>query len=203
MDDLEFVRRCASQDKQAWDEFVDKYSRLVHNYIHAVLADRNYLASKEIINDLYQEVFLHLIKDDFKKLRQFKGKSGCSLASWLRIITINLTLDFLRRQKPDISLDEEPQDSAQALIGFLPDERNTEPADILSSQERFKNLYECINDLNSSDKYFVEMHIYRNVNLEYIRKTLNISRSAVDMRKSRIIERLKNCFKKKGFVLEI
>ena len=108
MDDLEFVQRCVSSDKPAWDEFVERYSRLIYNYIHSVFRIKGInLSHQDNINDIFQSILLSLVKDNFKKLKSFRGKNGCTLASWLRQVTINFTLDYLRSLKTDISLDEE------------------------------------------------------------------------------------------------
>ena len=112
INDLEFIQRCVRGDKQAWDEFVDKYSRLIYSYIHGILKIRSQNFTQENINDIFQEIFLSLIKDNFKKLKSFKAKNGCSLATWLRQVTVNLTIDHMRRFHPAISLDEENEEGS-------------------------------------------------------------------------------------------
>lgn len=201
MDDLEFVQRCMRGDKQSWDDFVEKYSALIYNYIYSVLDFKNFPPSPETVDDLYQEIFVALIKDDFKKLRQFQAKNGASLASWLRIITINYTLDFLRRQKPTISLEESSLDEGRTLKDFLEDAHSPSADGVLLAKEKLDSLTECIRQLSDQEKYFLEMHIHRQVNLEDLKILLRISRSAVDMRKARIIQRLKECFRGKGFII--
>lgn len=202
MDDLEFVRRCVSRDKKAWDEFVDRYSHLIYNYIYSIFENKGYKATTETVNDLYQEIFVSLIKEDFKKLRQFKAKNGASLASWLRIITINFSIDFLRQQRPIVSLDDDSKDEALTLKETLKDNNCSKQDEVLLNKENLDSLSDCIAQLNREDKYFIEMHIYRDVDLEDLKTTLKVSRSAIDMRKSRIIKRLRDCFEEKGFVLE-
>lgn len=203
MDDLEFVQRCVSRDKKAWDEFVDRYSHLIYNYIYSIFENKGYRSSPETVNDLYQEIFVSLIKEDFKKLRQFKAKNGASLASWLRIITINFSIDFLRQQRPIVSLDDDSKDEALTLKETLKDNCSPKQDEVLLNKEKLDNLLDCIAKLNNEDKYFLEMHIYRDIDLEDLKTTLKVSRSTIDMRKSRIIKRLRDCFKDKGFVLEI
>lgn len=201
MDDLEFVQSCVKGDKLAWDEFVDKYSHLIYRYIHSVLKFKGRdLASLDNINDIFQEIFVLLSKDNFKKLRSFKAKNGCSLASWLRQVVINYTIDYTRRFKPNISLDEELDDDF-SLQDIIPD-NSPISNDILVTKEKLSTLTECIQKLDADDKYFLELYLNRGLGLEELKNILRISRGAVDMRKSRIIERLKDCFKSKGFGLD-
>ncbi len=199
MDDLEFARRCVKGDKRAWNEFVEKYSSLIYKYIHSVLKIKGHTFTQENIHDLFQEIFLSLVKDNFKKLSSFRALNGCSLASWLRQVTVNSAIDYIRTVKPGISIDEKTDDGfslAEILSSDSPS-----AIDALSQEEKLIHLKDCIEKLALDDKYFLELHIHRGVSLEDLKAYFKISRPAVDMRKSRIVERLKECFKGKGFVL--
>jgi RNA polymerase sigma factor (sigma-70 family) len=204
MTDLEFVQRCVTGDKLAWNQFVDKYSRLIYKYIHSVLNSTGNEAafSQDNISDLFQEIFLSLIEDDFRKLKSFQGKNGCSLASWLRQIAINRTIDYMRQLRPLVSIDAENNEVGSSLKEVLADDA-INLADALVTQERLVQLKDCIDSLNTEDKYFLELYINQGLGLEKLKDILRLERGAVDMRKSRIIDRLKECFKSKGFMLDI
>ncbi len=200
MNDLEFVHRRVKGGKRAWDEFVEKYSSLIYNYIHSVLKIKGHTFTQENINDLFQEIFLSLVKDNFKKLSSFKAKNGCSLASWLRQVTINFTIDYLRKiRKPLVSIDEETGDDFS--LAEILSSNSPSAADTLSQEESLAHLKDCIDKLDIDDKYFLELHLNRGLGLEELKDYFKISRGAIDMRKSRIVERLRECFKSKGFVL--
>lgn len=200
MTDLEFVLNCVRGDKLAWEEFVDKYARLIFNYINSVLKSKNInLFNEENANDIFQEIFVLLRKDNFRKLRSFKAKNGCSLASWLRQVTINYTIDYVRNFKPAISLEEDSADEfclKDRLADGLP-----LASDYFFNKEKLKHLTDCIKKMSNDDKYFLELFINRGLPLEKMKGILKVSRPAVDMRKSRIIDRLKECFKSKGFII--
>ena len=116
MSEREFLRRCFKKDKAAWGEFVDRYSHLIYNYIHSVFRFRGLNPAGDMVHELFQELFLNLIKDNFQKLRQFKGRNNASLASWLRIVTINFCLDHLKKkQPPSFSLEDELSEEGAAL----------------------------------------------------------------------------------------
>ncbi|MCM8789780.1 MAG: hypothetical protein NC916_02000, partial [Candidatus Omnitrophica bacterium] len=68
--------------------------------------------------------------------------------------------------------------------------------------EKLSLLKKCIAELDSSAKYFIELNFNRRLKLEKIRKHLKLSRGAVDMYKYRIINKLRECFRRKGFALE-
>ncbi len=199
MDDLEFVQGCIKGDKQSWIEFLSRYSHLIYNYIYSVLAVKGRNFSNDQVEDLYQEIFHNLIKDNYKKLTTYKAKNGCSLASWLRQVTVNFTIDYLRRLKPSVvSIDAETDEGfslKDTIVDLTP-----EVTDFLNEQDRRKTLYECIDLLDSGEQYFMELFLGQELSLEQIKEHLKLNRGAVDMRKSRIFQKLQECFKRKGFI---
>lgn len=197
MDDLEFVQRCVNREKDAWNEFVEKYSRLIYKYIHNVLNNKGIAASQIYCADICQEIFQNLISDNFKKLKSFRARNGCSLASWLRQVTVNFTIDYVRKIKPAVSLEQQEPDKT-ALKDIL-SSNSISAADALTGSEKIEALQECIDKLNTDDKYFLELYLNRGINLERLKGHFNLSRSAIDMRKLRLVGRLKDCFKTKGF----
>ena len=143
MDDLEFVQSCIRQDKGAWDEFLRKYSRLIYNYILSILNKSSAAVPQSHCADIFQEIFHSLVKDNFKKLRSFRAKNGCSLASWLRQVAINSTIDYLRRLKPAaVSIDQADEGESplkDSLAGGY-----ISAADALTDKEKLAGLRECI-----------------------------------------------------------
>ena len=201
MTDLEFVQRCVQTDKLAWDEFVDKYSRLIYKYINCVLKQNNPgLATLENISDIFQEIFLNLTKENFKKLKTFKARNGSSLASWLRQVVINYTLDYLKKHRPAISLEEDNEEGLN-LKDLIAD-NSISIRESAAIEERLQQLEECIGTLDADDRYFLEFHVNRGLSLEIMKDLFKVSRGSIDMRKSRILGRLRECFKTKGFSLD-
>lgn len=198
MDDLKFIQGCLKGDKQSWTEFISRYSRLIYNYIYSVLKVKGFNVSPEQVEDIFQEIFHLLIKDNYKKLATYQGKNGCSLASWLRQVTINFTIDYLRKLKAIISLDAEDEDGF--TLGDTLKDFSSGAIEFLNDQDRRKTLQECISLLESDEQYFLELFLNQGLTLEEIKEYLKINRGAVDMRKSRIFQKLQDCFKKKGFL---
>jgi len=200
MDDLRFVQACVKGDKQSWNEFLSRYSRLIYNYIYSVLAVRGRNLPVEQVEDIFQEIFYSLIKDNYKKLSTYQARNGCSLASWLRQVTINFTIDYLRKLKPMVSIDSEiePGFSLKDILKDL----SGDALEFLSDQDKRNTLQDCVALLEADERYFMELFLNQGLNLEQIREYFKINRGAVDMRKSRIFQKLQDCFKRKGFMLD-
>lgn len=94
------IAGCVSGDKAAWDEFVRQYSGLIYHTIKNTAAPHRAEISQDFADDLFQEIFLSLVKDNYLQLRRFRGDHGCTLASWLRMIAARRTIDQLRKKKP-------------------------------------------------------------------------------------------------------
>lgn len=203
MDDREFVQSCAKGDKAAWDKFAEKYSRLVYYYIKATLRLKGKAnLPPETSDEIFQDIFVLLSKDNFKKLLSYRGRNNCSLASWLRQVVVNYTLDQIHKARGSVlSLDQEDEEG-HSLAELIPD---TAPGagSVFFAKDRLFHLEECIEGLGLEDKFFLEMHIYHQVKLEELKDLLKLTRGAIDMRKARIIERLRDCFKSKGFALDL
>jgi RNA polymerase sigma factor (sigma-70 family) len=175
---------CLAGEKAAWDAFVLEYSKLVY---HAIVSTfRLYHADPQslLVEDLYQEFFVSMLQNDFRKLRQFRGDKGCTLASWLKLVATRLTIDLLRKQgHPTTGVDDS-----------IPAE-STDPADSLIDENQQKLLAEAMEGLPPRDRLFIELHFYRRLSPEEIATMLRLSLSAVYTLKSRILAKLREILK--------
>jgi len=116
-------------EKAAWDAFVRRYGGLV------VAAVRGIAAGQSEIEDLTQEVFVRLCKDDFRLLRSF-DPTRASLSTWLTIVGRSTARDGLRRRRAEaVPLEAVPE--AQLAIGPVePVEKLKLPEALLSPRQR-------------------------------------------------------------------
>src|SRR3954463_13922803 len=94
------ISGCGCGDKASWDAFVEQYSSLVYHTIRKTLSFYRADLRGDQIDDFFQEFFITILKDDFKKLRQFRGDAGCTLGSWIRLVASRLVIDSLRKKVP-------------------------------------------------------------------------------------------------------
>lgn len=192
------LSECISGSREAWDIFVRRYSKLVYHAISKTLNLYNAHCPREDIEDLYNSLFLALIENNNKKLKQFEGRNDCTLSSWIRLITVRRTIDFLRGQKPMASLDEEDEES-RSLMETIPD-RSPSVDDQLEHSESVNLIQEAIEDLSSSDKLFMTLYYEKELSPEEVAGILNVSVSTVYSKKNRVREKLKKILKDKGFI---
>ena len=198
-EELKFIRACVKGDKARWDEFIQRYAKLIYNYIYNTLRIKGCALGPDTIQDIFQGIFSRLIEDNYRRLRNFKGRNGCKFASWLRTLTINYTLDYLRRQKLTLSLDEESEEGG-SLMEIIASDSPGQDEELLQ-KERLEQLTDCIEKLKTDEKYFIELCLAKGLAADDLMRILKINRGLLDMRKARIIAKLKECFKEKGFVI--
>jgi RNA polymerase sigma factor (sigma-70 family) len=90
-------------EKGAWEAFVRRYAGLV------VAAVRSVAREAGDVEDLAQEVFLRLCKDDFRLLRSF-DPARAGLSTWITIVARSTARDALRRFRPvSVPIDAVPE----------------------------------------------------------------------------------------------
>jgi RNA polymerase sigma factor (sigma-70 family) len=104
-------------ERGAWEGFVRRYASLIVAAVRSVARDPG------TVEDLTQEVFLRLCKDDFRLLRSY-DPARAGLSTWLTIVARSTARDALRRHRvvqvpieavPESSLSVDPVEPAQKL----------------------------------------------------------------------------------------
>lgn len=80
-------------EKGAWEAFVRRYAGLV------VAAVRGIGREAAEVEDLTQEVFLRLCRNDFRLLRSY-DPARAGLSTWITIVARSTARDALRRHRP-------------------------------------------------------------------------------------------------------
>lgn len=191
-DESKLLKGCLSQDKKSWDIFVKRYNRLIS---HAIVQTLNRYAStpeNHIVDDLFHTVFLSLIEDSCKKLRQFRWK--CKLSSWLHIIAVRVTIDYLRKQLEHPSLNGETTEEKSLKETMT--NGNPLPGELIELKEE-KRIFEQIkNALTSRERLFVELYYSRELSPTEIAKILNTTENNIYQLKSTVREKMKKMVEK-------
>ena len=114
-------------DPEAWEEFVRRYGGLI------VAAVRG-LAPGEI-DDLTQDVFVRLCKDDFRLLRSY-DPARASISTWLTIVARSTARDALRRRRAEAVPIESVPEARLAIEPVEPAIRLKLPEALLSPRQR-------------------------------------------------------------------
>jgi RNA polymerase sigma-70 factor (ECF subfamily) len=89
--------------KAAWDLFVQRYAGLI------MAAVKRAVGTDGEIDDIVQDVFVRLCKDDYRLLKQY-DPSRAGLTTWLTIVARSAARDAVRRRKlPMQTIDATPE----------------------------------------------------------------------------------------------
>jgi RNA polymerase sigma factor (sigma-70 family) len=187
--DLSLIQECISgENKAAWEEFVKKYSKLIWNSIHKTFRRYSFQYTPEDSEDMYSAIFLSLVENDFKKLQQFRQENSCALSTWLTIISVRRTIDFLRKDKRH--LNAEPAAEDQDIWNIVPD--ITYKADrLLEQKQADESLQKSLASLSPRDGMIFDLLYKKGVSPEDAARTLGLSTNLIYSRKHRIIEKIR------------
>jgi RNA polymerase sigma factor (sigma-70 family) len=181
------IAGCLRTEKVAWDSFVRQYSNLVYHTIKKTLIRHHAEPRADLVEDLYQEFFISLLRNECKKLRQFRGAHGCSLASWLRLLTARLTIDFLRKQA-----------STSGEVASAMSRRGPDPAEPLINEQQERLLNQAIQTLSPRDRILLDLCYRQTLASDQVATLLKTSVSAVYAQKSRVLEKIREVLRRSG-----
>jgi len=119
----------ARGEKGAWDAFVRRYAGLV------VAAVRGVARDNADVEDLTQEVFVRLCRDDFRLLRSY-DPARAGLSTWLTIVARSTARDAMRRHRPVVVPIEAVPESRLAVDPVEPVRKLKLPEALLSPRQR-------------------------------------------------------------------
>ncbi len=160
--------------KAAWDGFVEKFAGRIFSVCLRVMRMRDPSAEPEDARDATQDVFLKLVRDDFRLLRSY-DPARASLATWLTVVARSTTLDALRRpdnRRVSVPLEEDlGLEAPQHAHADTPEL----PLELLSPRQR----------------QILHMLFDQDMDVEEIAVALNVHRQTVRSLKHQALERLR------------
>jgi len=119
----------ARGDKGAWEAFVRRYAGLVAAAVRGVARE----AAE--VEDLAQEVFFRLCKDDFRLLRSY-DPARAGLSTWITIVARSTARDAMRRYRPVLTPIEAVPEGRLAVDPVEPIQKLKLPDALLSPRQR-------------------------------------------------------------------
>jgi len=184
------LSRCFAGDRQAAEGLVRQYSSLVYYAVRNTLLVKVVSFSNQDLEDLHNTVFLALFEDRCKKLKQFEGRNGCSLASWIKLVAVRMVLDHLRRKGVDSLGYRELRIPLEEVYGL----RGEEPgaSTVMEREEQSLLLRKSVKQLPPRDQMFVKLHFDYGLPLEEVATMMNVTVNNAYTIKHRLIQKLRS-----------
>ena len=125
------LHHCLEGDKQAWDDFVQRYSGVIYAAVGHVFGSRGAGTTGRTPEDVAQDVFVRLVKDDYRLLRKFEPQRA-SLETWLTLVARSVAIDCLRKRR----LETSGLDPSQIPAAEPTPDGQTVPLHLLTARQR-------------------------------------------------------------------
>jgi RNA polymerase sigma factor (sigma-70 family) len=189
-EDHRLASRCASGEREALEALVKRFSGLVYHTVRQTLILKRVPHTHQDLEDLHGSVFLQLLDKGCRKLAQYRGTNGCSLASWIRLIALRTVLNHLRAQGMDSFSWGDRRSSIEELHGEVMADGD-EVSRTLEKDEEFRMVEEGIHRLPAKEKLFMRLYFEKGFALDEIAEVMHLSLQNAYTIKHRAIKRLK------------
>ena len=190
------LKKCIAGDKKACERFVREFSDLVYRSVRHTLLVKNVFFNQDDLEDLHNTVFLMLFENQAKKLGQFKGKNGCGLGTWIRIITVRIVLDHIRKK----GLDSITGQQKRIALEDIPELSSADfgPLAEIEKAEKQRSIKDGIRKLPPRDRLFLLLHYERGYSIKEVAETMKLSLNNAYAIKHRAINKLKSTLENPG-----
>ncbi|MCB9757679.1 MAG: sigma-70 family RNA polymerase sigma factor [Candidatus Omnitrophica bacterium] len=184
----ELIKQCLSNNKIAWDTFVDDYSRWIYHCILRTAHGYGRRINSNDTDELCQDVFVILLD---KGLKQFKGDNKPCLLAYLRRIAVCHTINYLKKSNKYIGIDDVLMENGP-YTRLIQDMEITCPK---SEQERIdtaEQLKALLAQLSTDERKILEMCYFDHLSAQEISDKFLISVDTLYVRKNRVLNKLRN-----------
>ena len=110
LDEAALLGAVLERDTSAWREFVRRHDPPLREMVRHAAAEWPMTSGE--IDDVLSNLWVHLIEDDFHRLRTFHAADGAPLLAWLTFHVTNIAYEHLRQRGREPTFD--PIDPARA-----------------------------------------------------------------------------------------
>lgn len=170
-DERQLVRRAKRGDEKAFRTLMERYRRKVYSIAYGMVHN------PEAAYDISQEVFIKV----YRYLGSFQGSS--SFYTWLYRISVNLSIDWLRKQGRhdqvdfDDSLLRREPDGAEALV--VPTLQDSDPLKALGRKELRGQIARAFESLSEKHRAVLLLREVEGLSYDEIARTLKIHKGTV------------------------
>ena len=164
--DAQLVARCRAGEVDAWNAFVERFSR----YVYAICS-RGFRLGREDAEDVFQEVFARA----YERLPELR--SDDAVRPWLAQLTRRLCIDRLRLNARDTLSETEP------------DEREVD--DVLSQLDEAMSVRAALDRVGDPCREILDRFFCRDESYRTIGEMLEIPAGTIASRISRCLEKVR------------
>lgn len=189
-EDRRLLSKCITGDRNASEILVRRFSNLVYHSVRQTLVGKDISFSPQDLEDLHNTIFLQLFEQGCRKLRQYRGKNGCSLASWIRVVAVRVVLNHIRKKGLDAIGWQKKRTPLEDLSELTGEEMD--PLALMQNMERDRLVENGIQSLPPRDRLFIRLHFDQGIPIEDVAATMQITVPNAYTVKHRAVRKLKS-----------
>ena len=180
--EAEFIDGLLRGVDRCWRDFHTRYDRLIYRCITKVTSRFSFV-SHDDIREIYATLLVQMLSNDMHKLRSYDASRGSRFSSWIGLLAVNASYDYLRsmRREPNRA----PVSEAEALRCEHPS-----PLEALERQERTSQIETILQSFSAKDREFVALYFGEGLEPEVVAERMQISIKTVYSKKHKIQSRL-------------
>lgn len=188
-EEAQLLEDCLQHGKK--ERVIQQYWVLVYNAIYKIFSLKKVPFTPEDIEDLRNLVFIRLFEKDCRRLRAYDKDAGLNLAGWIRMITVRIVLNNLKKKGfHSLGWREKQIEYDDSLSGLFSQKRN------LDAEERLCQLKKAMEELPSRDRLVLKLFYFHELSMPEIASYVHRSVANTYTIKSRALVRLKKLIEK-------
>jgi RNA polymerase sigma-70 factor (ECF subfamily) len=120
---------------ELWEEFWCRFQPVIALTVKRRLACRRRFDNASV-DDLVQNTFLKICKDNFRGLRNFEFRHANALRGWLKVMAANVVEDYFRQQ-PIM-----PDEDLEPIKDIIPTSVNV--SELIHRREQIQKIEDCL-----------------------------------------------------------
>jgi len=189
------LARCIAGDNEARDALVVTFSNLVYEVVLHTFRSKGLSFERDDVEDLHNTIFLKIFEKDCRKLRQYQGKNGCSLATWIRLIAAGIALDHVRKRGIDSIVGQKAKVPLDEVFGLEAPQKDA--LKLLEEAEQRRLLDEAVEHLPPQHRLFIKLHLERGQPMPRVATALQLSMNNTYALKHRVTVKLREYMTKR------
>ncbi|WDV47300.1 sigma-70 family RNA polymerase sigma factor [Clostridiaceae bacterium M8S5] len=166
------IKRCQKGDIDAFEILIESYEKIAYNIALKMIKNR------EDAMDVSQEAFIKV----YKSINKFNFQA--SFSTWLYRIVVNTCIDFLKKEKKDLSIDSTIKTEDGEIKSQIADTKNT-PERILEKKLTRELVHNSINELSEIHKVAIILRDIHGFSYEEIAEITQTGKGTVKSRINR------------------
>lgn len=182
--DVQLITAVAAGSDAALEVFVARFRNLIRSCISRTLVRSGMSAETDVVDDVHADVLLAVLTNDFRRLRQYRRDRGCAVSSWIGLITVSTTLDYVRRERRQRyrTVDD---DELEACAPPVPG-----PDVDYEAYERIERLNEALRSCSPRDREFARLYFVDGLSATEVAAATGVQVQTVYSRRVKLERRL-------------